>query len=237
MEHAVQSDVSKDLMLWGHSLEDYREMFDLNDEDLTKKILDCYPGPASFNAELHQQQHDITSCDEIFSLSHPNIENHIIDIFQSMLARVRQQENRFIWDKVGSIDELAKARQEGINTFLDDFDEGKQQQRYISAKLHDLPFDNFQFDLALCSHYLFGSRVNSSLEIHMAAILEMCRVATEVRIFPLLASTGEISPLVGPIMLQLQQNNLGVEIREVPYQIQKNGNAMLRIWALECSVD
>ena len=43
------------LVLWGHSLVDYREMFVL-DEQLTKRLLDCYPGPASFNAELNKKK-------------------------------------------------------------------------------------------------------------------------------------------------------------------------------------
>lgn len=237
MEHAVQSDTSQHLVLWGHSLSDYQEMFNLDEADLSKKILDCFPGPASFNAQLHQQQRDITSCDDLFKLPHPDLENHITDVFQSMLTRVKKHESRFIWDNIGSMDDLARERQAGINQFLTDFDEGVEAGRYKTAKPKNLPFQESEFELALCSHYLFGNRIERDFDTHIAAILEMCRVATEVRLFPLLDSNGEVSPLVGPIMLYLQQHNMGVELAQVRYQFQKNGNAMLRIWALECPVD
>lgn len=237
MERAVQSDNNDQLVLWGHTLSDYQEMFNLSEADLDKKILDCFPGPASFSAECHNRGHDIIACDEIFKLPHPELNNHIIDIFQSMLSRVRKHEDRFVWDEVGSIDDLARHRQEGINAFLADFDEGLANGRYVSARLDQLPFADFEFELALCSHYLFGNRLQNDMDAHIQRIMEMCRVANEVRLFPLLDSQGEVSPLVGPIMLHLQQNNMGVELAQVPYRFQKNGNAMLRIWALECTVD
>ncbi len=37
---------------WGRSFSEYQAMFSLNESDLTKTILGCGDGPASFNAEL-----------------------------------------------------------------------------------------------------------------------------------------------------------------------------------------
>lgn len=235
MEETVVHD--DNLVLWGHSLADYQEMFDLTEADLQKRILDCFGGPASFNAECHELGYNVVSIDDIFSRGHPNLENHIIDIFQSMLSKVRHHEECFVWDSVHSVDNLASQRQAGINKFLRDFEQGKAEERYFSGKLHVLPFADFSFELALCSHYLFGERAVEDVSVHTADILEMCRVAHEVRIFPLLDSHGDISPLVGPVMLALQQENMGVELRQVNYQFQKNGNAMLRVWAQECQLD
>ncbi|QLH43352.1 MAG: hypothetical protein HWD59_11985 [Coxiellaceae bacterium] len=44
-----------DVLLWGHSLAEYRSMFNLTEQDLDKSIIDCASGFASFNAEMHQQ--------------------------------------------------------------------------------------------------------------------------------------------------------------------------------------
>jgi hypothetical protein len=73
-----------------------------------------------------------------------------------------------------------------MQQFLEDFPQGIQQGRYIISELPVLPFDTEQFDLALCSHFLFTYSDLLSQDFHLASIRELCRVAQEVRIFPLL---------------------------------------------------
>lgn len=68
-------------------------------------------------------------------------------------------------------------------------------------------------------------------------IIEMARVAEEVRVFPLIDNrTGELSPLVGPVLVALQAQHFSVEVLEVPYKFQKNGNAMLKARSLTCEM-
>ena len=55
-----------------------------------------------------------------------------------------------------------------MDTFLDDFDAGKQTDRYIAG--------------ALSSHFLFLYSAHFSAEFHLQALQEMLRVADEVRI-------------------------------------------------------
>jgi len=38
------------------------------------------------------------------------------------------------------------------------------------------------------------------------------------------------------VLLGLQQENFGVEVREVSCALYPEGNAMLRVWAQECEV-
>lgn len=227
---------TKNLVLWGHSLQDYQEMFDLTQEDLNKKIIDCGAGPASFNAEMSLIGRKVISCDSLYQLSKKEIQQQIENEFASMLALVKENEQLFVWQQIKSLDDLTKIRRAGVNQFLLDFEQGKQQDRYCAQSLDDLQFEDFSFDLALCSHYLFFHHQTTNLDFHLTAIKEMCRVAHEVRIFPLIDSQGEISELVGPIMLALQQENYRVEILEVPYQFQKKGNAMMRVYALSCDL-
>ncbi len=42
-----------------------------------------------------------------------------------------------------------------MRLFLEDFEEGKKQGRYIAGELPELPFDDNSFDLAHVSHLLF----------------------------------------------------------------------------------
>ena len=57
----------------------------------------------------------------------------------------------------------------------------------------------------------------------------MCRVAQEVRIFPLLALGSRPSPLVPVVTADLQSSGFDVQILPVPYEFQRGGNEMMRI--------
>ena len=104
-----------------------------------------------------------------------------------------------------------------------------------SSENERLPFADFTFDLALCSSYLFTSMIEGA-DRHLTIIRELARVAKEVRIFPLIDSQGVLSPLLGPVLLGLQQENYGVEVRDVTSSNDFKKNAMLRVWAQLCHV-
>ena len=94
-------------------------------------------------------------------------------------------------------------------------------------------FTNQHFDLALCQQQLFNE---DNLDYQVKTLFDLCRIASEVRIFPLLKLKGELTPSLGPVMQAMQENNVGVEVKEVPFEFQKRGNAMLRVWNQSCVV-
>jgi len=57
----------------------------------------------------------------------------------------------------------------------------------------------------------------------------MCRVANEVRIFPLLALGGDESPFVALCVQAMSKEGLDVSIETVPYEFQRGANQMMRI--------
>jgi hypothetical protein len=61
------------------------------------------------------------------------------------------------------------------------------------------------------------------------AVREMCRVAAEVRLFPLLTLAGERSPYVDQTERELRSLDFSVFIENVPYEFQRGGNQMMRI--------
>src|SRR6185436_18723959 len=107
--------------------------------------------------------------------------------------------------------------------FLADFDVGSAAARYLPDALPALSFADGQFDLALCSHLLFLYSEQLGLEFHAAAIRELCRVAREVRIFPLLALDCRPSPHITPVQEQLRTAGFTVAIQRVPYEFQSGG--------------
>jgi hypothetical protein len=119
-----------------------------------------------------------------------------------------------------------------MQDFLDDYGPGKVQGRYVDAALPTLPFSDGSFDLALCSHFLFLYTSQLGEAFHRSAIQEMCRVAAEVRIFPLLALGGRRSPYVDDNVDAFRNSGYHVSIDNVPYEFQRGGNQMMRIRVL-----
>ena len=217
---------------WGRSMQEYVRMFDLKSDDLKLKILDCGGGPASFNAEMTQQGYSVISCDPIYQVAATEIARRVQETYQTIIDGTKINYDRFVWQDIQSPEELGKVRMTAMNKFIADFPLGLQQGRYKTEALPNLSFNSHQFDLALCSHFLFTYSDNLSLDFHVAAISEMCRVAKEVRIFPLLVQfSGEISPWLQPVIDEMQKQGYKVETQQVAYEFQKGGDRLLRISA------
>lgn len=218
---------------WGRAQAEYVRMFALSDSDLSRRILGCGDGPASFNAQATSDGAKVLSLDPIYAFSAAEIEARVRQTREQMLTGARQNAADFIWDKtrslVSSLDELDTRRMGAMRNFLGDLPLGARQGRYLAAALPDLPLRDDSFDLALSSHFLFLYSEQLGLEFHTRAIREMLRVAREVRIFPLLQIGGKPSPLVEPIVEAVQRDGPIVERIKVLYEFQRGGNEMLRI--------
>lgn len=219
----------RNVMPWGHSLDEYIRMFDLSAADRQRLILDCAGAAASFNVEMTRLGYKIISCDPIYQFSTPEIAQHIEESYSNALKSVQAHREGYIWRETQSPMQLEEAAMTALRQFLDDLPAGLQQGRYVTAQLPVLPFNTGQFDLALSGHFLFTNSDTLSQEFHLAALLEMCRVATEVRVFPLLMLSGEVSPWVEPAKKELESRGYKVETQPVPYEFQKGGDQMLRV--------
>jgi hypothetical protein len=214
---------------WGRSFDEYRSMFALSDRDLGLRILDCGGGPASFNAEGTRLGRSIVSCDPLYQFDAPDIARRITATYDQILEQTRLNETEFVWSTIRSIAELGALRLSAMRTFLDDYPAGRLAGRYISGELPSLPFADRSFELALSSHVLFLYTEQFDEAFHRAAILEMSRVADEVRVFPLLALGAVPSRHVDPVAGEMRRRGFHVTIEQVPYEFQKGGNQMMRI--------
>ncbi len=204
-------------------------MFALTPGDLSGTIIDCAAGPASFNVELSAEGHEVISCDPLYSLTANEIRARIEATFDTMVANARAARDEFVWHDITSPEHLGEVRMAAMQRFLTDFPKGRAEGRYLDQALPHLDLRDDAFDLALCSAFLFTYTEQLSADFHIAAIGEMCRVATEARIFPLLKSYGGPSPHLEPVVDTLQKRGYRVEITEVPYEFQRGGNKMIAV--------
>jgi hypothetical protein len=216
---------------WGRSFDEYRRMFALTEAELRLRIIGCGDGPASFNAEATLQGTRVISCDPLYRWEAIQIRDRIAATCDQVLDETRRNAAEFVWDAIRSVEELGRVRVAAMQTFLDDYEAGRIQGRYLDAELPTLPFPTGSFELALCSHFLFLYSSQLGEAFHQLAIRELCRVAGEVRIFPLLALGGRRSPYVDRNVDDLRNSGYEVSIEHVPYEFQRGGNQMMRIRA------
>ena len=118
-------------------------------------ILGCADGPASFNAEASRLGHSVISIDPLYRFDAGTIRDRIAVTYHKMLEQARRNSQQFVWDTIQSVQELGFIRMRAMQAFLDDYDLGKRQGRYIDAELPSIALPDKSFDLAVCSHFLF----------------------------------------------------------------------------------
>ena len=99
----------------------------------------------------------------------------------------------------------------------------------MKACLPNLPFGEGAFDPALSSHFLFLYSQELDLRFHVTALAEMLRVASEVRVFPLLQSSGVLSSHVQAVIETFVSRGVEASVEPVAYEFQRGGNHLLRL--------
>ena len=207
--------------------EEYVAFFGLDVDMLRdRRVLDCSAGASSFVARACRDGVAAIAADPAYATSG----EELADIGRRGLrdgnAIAERFPGRFTWEWYGSVQQRERMRARALAEFLLDFSE--HPDRYVTASLPTLPFDDASFDLALCSHLLFTWADQLGREWHLAALVELCRVATEVRVFPtVLQGAGDPVPFWDELMEDLHRAGIRTETRKVPYQFQVGADTML----------
>ncbi|QDF28667.1 methyltransferase domain-containing protein [Halarcobacter anaerophilus] len=225
--------ILQNVVPWGRNFEEYKAMFSLNTTDLSSSILGCADGPSSFNAEATKKNISVISFDPIFQFTKNEIKQRILDTAETVMKEVEQNKGTYIWKNISSVNELKNVRILAMTKFLEDYEAGKKEGRYIEGSLPNLPFEKKSFNLVLCSHFLFLYSEHLDLDFHLNAVLEMCSVGNEVRIFPLLDLKGNRSEYLKPLTEHLKKAGYQYKVEIVDYEFQKGGNEMLRIKSIK----
>ncbi|MFP4135184.1 MAG: SAM-dependent methyltransferase [Halothece sp.] len=213
---------------WGRSFQDYLGMFNLTPKDLNLSILDCAGGPASFNAVMKQQGKIVISCDPIYQFSPEQIEQRIDETYPIIIKGLYENFDQFVWTPITTPEALGEYRLSAMRKFLADFPQGKEEGRYRDLSFPEFPFPDQSFDLAISSHLLFTYSEQFSFSFHLQSILELCRIAKEVRIFPLVENfTSAKSRHLDFILEALTARNYQTNIQKTGYEFQRGGNELL----------
>ncbi len=215
---------------WGRNLSEYVDMFHLTEYEITNNtILGCGDGPASFNAEVTALGGSVVSIDPTYQFTTEQIGSRIDEVAEEVMAEVRKKQEDFVWKNIANPEALYNMRMSAMQIFLADFMCEKEEGRYRYEMLPNLSFEKAQFDLALSSHFLFLYSEHLDEQFHKDAIDEMIRVAKEVRIFPLVTLSGEVSKHLAPMVDYLEAKNYSCTVFKTKYEFQKDGNEMLAI--------
>lgn len=213
---------------WGRTLEEYKTMFKLREEDLKKPIASFGDGPASFNFEMTKLKNSVTSFDPIYQFTKEQLIDRIKETKDIVMKQMEENKENFRWITIKDLNELEKIRMNAMNNFIDDFESGKSEKRYIA---HELPnktdFPNKHFEIGLSSHFLL-LYTQLGVDFHIKAIDEMLRICKEIRIFPIIDLDANESSLLDPIINHYKKDYY-IKIEQTDYEFQKNGNKMIVI--------
>lgn len=171
----------------------------------------------------------MVSADPLYQFSASQIRSRIDETAETIAAQTRANAHEFVWSHFRSMEELIDVRMRAMHEFLEDYPEGVAAGRYVAASLPALPFRDDAFDLALCSHFLFLYSHQHDADFHVASLLELLRVAAEVRVFPLLELGAVVSRHLDAVIAELLKHGCDVQRVRVAYEFQRGGNEMLRV--------
>jgi hypothetical protein len=214
---------------WGRSRREYELMFSLSSADLSRGVLDCGGGPASFTAEMADAGYRVVSLDPLYDFAGSEIRARFETIAPELMDQVRATPDHWTWEYHRNPDNLLETRRTALERFLSDYELGLKRGRYVVGELPTLPFSDGSFGLALSSHLLFLYSDLLAMAFHLASVAELCRVALEVRIFPVVTLAGKRSAHLSAVQRAVQAAGLRSELVKVPYELQRGANQMLRI--------
>lgn len=213
---------------WGRNMNEYRLMFQLNDNDMKKKIASFGDGPASFNYESTQKNFSVTSFDPIYQFSKKELQKRIEEVRVTVMRQMEENKENYVWTHIKNLNELENLRMSAMRLFLEDYEQGKKENRYI---FHELPtklsYSENTFDIGLSSHFLL-MYTSLGYDFHIHAMTEMLRVCKEIRIFPIVDLDANKTDLITNV-IEYFKSQYDVEIKKTQYEFQKGDNKLLII--------
>ena len=211
-----------------YSLKDFQAIFDLSTEDLNKKIL-VYGAGASPPMPATSSW---TWVDPFYQLSLVEMNQQIDAKYQTLQRVFQQQPAEYSWSYFKSAGAALAAFKNQTAQFLTQFKQHPKQ--YFSYALPKLPFLDRSFDLILSLDAFFIPQ--HDLPTCLNSLSEFKRIAHEIRIFPLVDKTHPLFPVLGQLILNLQQQGFGIEIKQSPFTLRLPADALLKIWSQTCPV-
>jgi SAM-dependent methyltransferase len=216
-----------EMLVSSRSLAEYRAMFALTDEHLAGTVLDCPGGAASFAAEVNSAGGHVTACDPLYDSPPEKIRAVATGDLRRAYRYHRDHPDEYAWSFFPDAAHYLESRTASIELFA--AHHVRAPECYVPASLPKLPFPDRAFDVALCSHLLFSYADRLDRKFHLESILELVRVAGEVRVFPLVPIGMRTNPDLGPVRAELAAAGLATTVVRADYEFQLGGNEFMRI--------
>jgi len=108
-----------DVALLGRTLDEYRRIFGLSDEELRgETILDVASGVSSFCAEANASGGRVTASDRIYTPSPAEIEAKCLQDLGLVMSQMPKVADLYVWDYFSDVGALARHRERAARTFL-----------------------------------------------------------------------------------------------------------------------
>ncbi|SDO60531.1 hypothetical protein SAMN05660199_02268 [Klenkia soli] len=214
------------MLVTSRSFDEYRAFFGLTDDDLGRRVLDCCAGASGFTAVLAQCGGQVVAVDPAYAGGPDALARAARDGTSGGQAIITDHHDRFTWRWYGSPERRAEMRAAAQRAFSADV--VGRSGGYVAGALPALPFTDGAFDLALCSHLLFTWSDVLDQAWHEAALVELLRVAAEVRVFPLVVQgTGDDVPFLADLVAALRERGYAADTVPVGYEFQRGADRML----------
>lgn len=213
---------------WGRNLEEYKLMFGLDDNDMSKKIAGFGDGPACFNYEATNKGSHVVSFDPIYQFSKEEIQERIEEVRTTVMQQMKENMENYVWTHIRNLEDLENIRMSAMRKFLSDYEQGRKEGRYVFHELPDrLPYEPESFDIGLSSHFLL-MYTSLGYDFHIRSMTEMLRVCKEIRIFPIVDLDANKTDLITKVISHFKRD-YKVEIVATDYEFQKGDNKLLLI--------
>jgi hypothetical protein len=171
-------------------LDDYRQMFALDDDTLAQcEFLDCASGASSFGAQLRSRNGQVLSVDPLYGAGLDAVRQRALHNLNNCEQWLSAHTDVIDWDHLGSPAAYRRKGLRSLTLFTADF--AAHPDRYLAASLPSIPLGDDAVDVALCANFLFAYADAFDANFHVAAITELARVArSEVLIHPISARDG-----------------------------------------------
>ena len=215
-------------LISARSFDEYRAMFALTDADLRGRVLDCPGGGASFTATARARGTAAYAVDPVYATPPQQLVARLDAELIRGSAWATANAERYVWDHFGDPAGHARLRADSAATFARDLLDAPGH--HLAAALPDLPFPDGRFDLVLSSHLLFTYADRLDAAFHVAALLELARVGTEARVYPLVDQAGRPLPeLLSRVLRALDPAGVHACVEDVDYEFQRGARSMLRL--------
>lgn len=211
------------------SFAEYERMFSLTDLEIGN-VLDVAAGASSFTATVLENGIDAYAVDPQYDKSAEKLYKDGLQELSESRKKLLRAHKLFNWKMYHSIDKLMENRATSLAQFIKSYKE--EPTRYVRGQLPNLPFEEEQFSLILCSHFLFLYGEQFPIDFHEKAIVELSRICRQdgrIQIYPLVGFDGQLFSGLNELLQRLSLRLLRCKLVEVDFEFVNGATQMLVI--------